>query len=158
MDATREARTYTPAPGRLPLPARGESPAVGLRSARVLLACADPTLSDTLETVLRGHGEEVAPAGVVVRRVHDGIACLQALEMAKPDLLVLHSALDRMSGAEVLSAWRAAHPDERLPVLVLSSLYLSDLSPDLRREECIALPCDNLDLVERAARLLLEVA
>ena len=76
--------------------------------------------------------------------------------MARPDLLVLHSALDRMTGAEVLATWRAAHPGERLPVLVLSSLYLADLGPELRSEECIALPCDNLDLVERAARLLLE--
>lgn len=129
-----------------------------MRQVRVLLACADPSLSDTLERVLRGHGEDVAPTGVSVRRVHDGIACLQALEMGKPDLLVLHAALDRMTGAEVLQAWRAAHPGERLPVLVLSSLYLSDLSPELRREESIALPCDNLDLVERAARLLLETS
>jgi DNA-binding response OmpR family regulator len=124
----------------------------------VLLACGDPSLSETLERVLRGHGEDVAPAGVAVRRVHDGVACLQALEMGTPDLLVLHSALDRMSGAEVLQAWRSAHPGERLPVLVLSSLYLSDLTPELYREESIALPCDNLDLVERAARLLLETS
>ena len=156
MDVTREARTWIPAPGQLPAPRQQARTATSVRPARVLLACADPPLSETLERVLKGHGEEVAPTGVVVRRVHDGIACLQALEMVKPDLLVLHAALDRMSGAEVLQAWRSAHPGERLPVLVLSSLYLSDLTPELRCEESIALPCDNLDLVERAARLLLE--
>lgn len=158
MDVTREATTWTPATSGLTAPSRQARPAPALRQARVLLACADPSLSETLERVLRGHGEDVTPAGVQVRRVHDGIACLQALEMGKPDLLVLHAALDRMTGAEVLRTWRATHPGERLPVLVLSSLYLSDLGPELRCEETIALPCDNLDLVERAARLLLETS
>lgn len=143
------------------VPARQASPSPlprthsALRPARVLLACGEPSLGETLERILRGHGEEVAPAGVSVRRVHDGLACLQALELERPDLLVLHASLDGMSGSEVVEAWRAAHPGERLPVLVLSSLWLADLTPALRTEESIALPCDNLELVERAARLLL---
>jgi DNA-binding response OmpR family regulator len=122
----------------------------------VLLACTEPALATALEAVLRGHAEAVAPAGVVVRRAHDGQACLQALELERPDLLVVHASLDRVSCAEVLRTWREAHPGERLPVLVLSSLYLADLTPELREEATLALPCDNLDLVERAARLLLE--
>ena len=44
-----------------------------------------------------------------MRRVHDGLACLQALELERPDLLVLHASLDRMSGTEVLEAWLSPH-------------------------------------------------
>ena len=151
MEISPETPARRPAPG----PPERLRPAVAARPARVLLACGEPSLAQTLEQVLRGHGEEVAPAGVQVRRVLDGLACLQALELERPDLLVLHASLDRMTGAEVLEAWRAGHPGDRLPVLVLSSLWLADLTPELRSENTLALPCDNLELVERAARLLL---
>lgn len=138
-----------PASGR-----RGPAPAPRLHACRVVVACPDPLLGDAIDRVLRHHADELAPEGMEIRRVHDGLTCLQDIQLTRPSLLVLHSRLDRMSVEEILQAWEAAHPGDGLPVIVLSSGFGADVPAGMPGAVVLRLPFDNAELVSVAARAL----
>ena len=133
---------------------RGPSPAPRLQACRIVVACPDPLLGDTVDRVLRHHADVLAPQGVEIRRVHDGLTCLQDIQLTRPSLLVLHARLDRMSVEEILQAWDAAHPGDGLPVIVLSSAFGGDVPPGMPGAVVLKLPFDKAELVAVAARAL----
>jgi DNA-binding response OmpR family regulator len=147
--ASVAAKGLAPSSGR-----RGAAPAPRLHARRVVVACPDPHLGDSLERVLRHHADELAPEGIEVRRVHDGLTCLQDIQLTRPSLLVLHARLERMAVEEILQAWDAAHPGDNLPVIVLSSAFGSDVPPGMPGAVVLRLPFDNAELVAVAARAL----
>lgn len=120
----------------------------------VLVACCEPMLGEAVERILRQHADEIAPAGLDVRRVHDGRACLQQAGLARPDALVLSSHLDGLSPAEVLRALEVAHPGERIPSVVLSAGHGRDVPADLAATAVVQLPFDNQDLAAVVGRAL----
>jgi hypothetical protein len=151
----------TPATTRSPAPeavtstgSKGAVPAPRLHGCRIVVACPEPHLADMLERVLRHHAEELAPEGLEVRRVHDGLTCLQEIQLTRPSLLVLHSRLDRMSVEEILQAWDASHPGDSLPVIVLSSGFGHDVPAGMPGAVVMKLPLDNAELVAVASRAL----
>jgi CheY-like chemotaxis protein len=153
-DVARPAVTPSHREGPVPAPARAARLAAVLRPRLIVLACSDPQLGDALERVIRHHGAELAPTGVEVRRALDGVATLQQMELQRPDLLLVHARLDRMAPDEVVAAWERAHPDERVPLLVLSTAYGSDVPRALGAQPVVGIPCDNAQLVESVARAL----
>jgi CheY-like chemotaxis protein len=113
------------------------------------VACSEPHVGELVEKVLRHRmGDD---AVLEIRRVADGVGCLQDIEMRRPDAVVLHGSLDGMSPAEILDAWRRSHPDERLPAIVLSASYGRDVPAGLACR-VVNLPFDNAalaDVIER---------
>ncbi len=138
------------APARIPEAAPGVRP----HPRRVMLACAEPVLGDTIERVLRHHVEDLAPEGLEIRRVHDGVTCLQDIQLIRPSLLILHSRLDRMAPDEILRAWDAAHPGDDLPAIVLSSGFGRDLPAGMPGAVVVQLPFANSEFIAVVARAL----
>lgn len=143
----------TPAPA---LPARADRPEPSARPAtrRVVVACGEAQLCELVERVLRHRAEDFASEGLEVRRVADGLTCLQEIELSRPDLVVLHARLDRMSPMEILEAWDRSHPGDRLPAIVLSSAFGSDLPRGAPGVAVVNLPFDNEHLVAVVTRAL----
>ena len=148
----------TPSPVR-PRPLfQGESveseaaPQVRPSSRRVLIACAEPQLSELVERVLRHRADDLSSDGLEVRRVADGLTCLQAIELDRPDLIILHARLDRMSPVEILEAWDRSHPGDRLPAILLSAAFGSDVPRGFAGAAVVNLPFDNGHLVDVVAR------
>lgn len=141
---------------RLPSADLASESAPNLRptSRRVLVACAEPQLSELVERVLRHRSEDLSADGLEVRRVVDGLTCLQAIEMDRPDLLILHARLDRMSPVEILEAWDRSHPGDRLPAILLSAAFGSDVPRGFAGAAVVNLPFDNSHLVDVVARAL----
>lgn len=137
-----------------PVSRHGAAPAPRVHPCRVVLACPDPQLGDSLERVLRHHADDLAPQGLEIRRVHDGMTCLQDIQLTRPALVVLHSRLDRMSVEEILQAWEATNPGDGLPVIVLSSGFGSDVPSGMPGAVVLRLPVDNSELVAVTARAL----
>jgi CheY-like chemotaxis protein len=85
--------------------------------AKVLLA-ADPTLTRTrgpLRPCLEGAGHEVSEVG-------DGLAVLDALRTAAPEVLVLDTALPSLDGFQVLQRLRRDGDAGRIPIVILSGV------------------------------------
>ena len=129
-------------------------PAAHLQPRRIVVACPDPCLSEMVESILRHHEEQLAPMGLEVRRVADGLTCLQDVELTRPDLLVLHSRLERLAPAEILQAWDSAHPGDPLPVLILSPSYGKDVPRGMAGAVVVTLPFVNAELVALVERAL----
>jgi DNA-binding response OmpR family regulator len=123
-----------------------------------VLACPDAGLGDAIERILHHHAAELAPEGLEIRRVADGLTCLQDIQLMPPSLLILHAGLERMGVAEILQAWDAAHPDENLPVIVLSAVFGSDVPRGMPGAVVVNLPFHNAELVALVARALDENA
>lgn len=144
-------------PAGVPAPAasrKSAAPAPRLHGRRVVIACGDPHLAEAVERVLKHHADELAPEGLEIRRVHDGLTCLQDIQLTRPSLLVLHARLDRMAADEILQAWDAAHPGDSLPAIVLSAQFGSDVPAGMPGAVVVRLPFDNSELVAIAARAL----
>lgn len=133
-------------------PAPRAVPAIAPR--RVLIACSEPATAEVLERLVRHHGPDLWPAGVDVRTAADGVRCLQLAELWRPDVLLVQPRLDRMAGAEVLDAWRRAHPGERLPAVALSSVFGADVPSRESFDGVLPVPWEGPELVETLARAL----
>ena len=130
------------------------APSVRPATRRVVVACGEAQLCELVERVLRHRAEDFASEGLEVRRVADGLTCLQEIELSRPDLVVLHSQLDKMSPLEILEAWDRSHPGDRLPAIVLSSAFGSDLPRGVPGVAVVNLPFDNAHLVAVVTRAL----
>ena len=149
VSPSSSAKAPAPTPQR-----RDPTAAPRLHACRVVVACPDPLLADTIDRVLRHHADDLAPEGLEIRRVHDGLTCLQDIQLTRPSLLVLHARLDRMTVEEILQAWDASHPGDNLPVIVLSSAFGSDVPAGMPGAVVLRLPFDNAELVAVAGRAL----
>lgn len=122
------------------------------------MACPEPLLAETVERVLRHHAPDLAPEGLEVRRVLDGLTCLQDIQLTPPDLLILHARLEDMSAVDILQAWDSTHPGTSLPVIVLSSHFGSDVPRGMPGAVVVNLPFDNAELMGIVSRALSEGA
>jgi DNA-binding response OmpR family regulator len=145
--------------GNLPTPrgSRGDAaPAPRLHARRIVVACPEPMQAETVERVLRHHAQDLAPEGIEVRRVLDGLTCLQDIQLTPPDLLILHARLEDMSAVEILQSWDVAHPGTSLPVIVLSANFGSDVPRGMPGAVVVNLPFDTTELMGIVARALSE--
>jgi DNA-binding response OmpR family regulator len=85
----------------------------------VLVADDDPLLRQLLELRLRVAGYEVIA-------VRDGVAALEALQLARPFALVLDAMMPRLGGFELLRHVRAKESAERVRVIMLTALRHED--------------------------------
>ena len=68
------------------------------------------------------YARELTKAGFDVKIERDGIAGAKALEEGTFDLLLLDIMLPGMHGLELLRQWKVKHPDNQMPVLLLTNL------------------------------------
>jgi CheY-like chemotaxis protein len=90
--------------------------------ARILLVDDDPILLKVYQSKLTSEGFDI-------EAVSDGPGALKAIAgKTPPDLLLLDLMLPGMSGVEVIRSVRARQHARRLPIIVLSNLYLEEES------------------------------
>lgn len=95
--------------------------AYGMTMTRILIVDDDPILQRVYHSKLTGEGFAVETVG-------DGPAALASIVANPPDAVVLDLMLPGLGGVEVLKAVRSRERGRRLPVLVLSNLYLEEES------------------------------
>lgn len=88
---------------------------------RILLVDDDPL-------VRRLYQEGLSQQGAQVDTAADGVAAIQALRAAKPDVVVLDLMMPRFTGVDVLKFIRAQADMAALPVVVLSNSYMNELA------------------------------
>ncbi|HEX4928551.1 MAG TPA: response regulator [Burkholderiales bacterium] len=117
------------------------------RKLRVLVADDNPTNREVVGKILERGGHAVT-------LVSDGEEALDALEQARPDIVLLDRNMPRLGGLETLQAIRLLKPSgEHLPVVMFSA----DVTPEAKREALEA-GCDAfLAKPIEALRLLEEV-
>lgn len=81
--------------------------------ARILVVDDDPAIRQLLTDVLELEDYDVTTAA-------DGLAAVRAVELAKPDFVVLDVMMPGLDGYGVLTALRA-QPGEPVPVLILTA-------------------------------------
>lgn len=87
---------------------------------KILFIEDDPILGPVYEAQLKMAGFEVS-------RVTDGEAGLNALQMSRPDLIVLDLVLPRISGLELLQIIRTNNSTNRIPVVVFSNCFQEEV-------------------------------
>jgi len=88
---------------------------------RILIVDDDPIL-------LKVYQSKLGSEGFAVEAVADGAAALMAIASKPPDLVLLDLMLPGFSGVEVIRTVRAHEHGRRLPIVVLSNLYLEEES------------------------------
>ena len=110
-------------------------------SKRVLVVDDDEDMQALLQTVLEGQDYEVVAA-------EDGIAALQELEKAAPDLIVLDLMMPRMDGYAFTEELRQRGLQSTIPVIVLSADVNAKQNADqLGADSYISKPFDVRDLL-----------
>ena len=113
---------------------------------QLLLVDDDPCTLKLYKDRLSHMGDQVATAP-------DGLAAVQALRSARPDLVVLDLMMPRLSGADVLKFIRAEPRLKSLPVIVLSNSYMQEVA-----SEAAALGVDKALLKIRCSPQILSEA
>ncbi|MBT8486013.1 MAG: response regulator [Phycisphaerales bacterium] len=90
-----------------------------MRGAEVLVVEDDPLSRDVLERLLSSRGFDVTC-------VADGRACLERIEHALPDIVLLDVSMPGMSGLDVLKYVRQTHSHDQLPVILVTALIDSE--------------------------------
>jgi CheY-like chemotaxis protein len=88
---------------------------------RILIVDDDPIL-------LKVYQSKLTAEHFTVEAVSDGAAALMAIASKAPDLVLLDLMLPGFSGVEVIRSVRARERGRRLPIVVLSNLYLEEES------------------------------
>lgn len=83
-------------------------------------------LIDDDHILLRIYQTKLTKEGYSVSAVGDGTAALNELQQTSPDLILLDLMLPDMNGVDVIRAVRATERERRLPIIVLSNVYLSE--------------------------------
>jgi CheY-like chemotaxis protein len=89
----------------------------------ILLVDDDPRILELYQDGLSQQGDHVQTAA-------DGVAAIQALRAAKPDVVVLDLMMPRFTGVDVLKFIRSEPSLKTLPVLVLSNSYMNQLAAE----------------------------
>jgi CheY-like chemotaxis protein len=108
--------------------------------ARVLIADDDRNLLALVKAIVETQGIECYTAT-------DGVAALEGIRRAKPDIVVLGGNLPEMTGYEVLEKLR----EEGLAVKVL--LLTTEENPGMSANDYLVKPFNPIDLVVRLKRL-----
>jgi CheY-like chemotaxis protein len=91
------------------------------KAKRILLVDDDPLL-------LRLYREGLSQRGDQVDVAIDGVAAVNALRAAKPDVVVLDLVMPRFTGVDVLKFIRSQPDLAKIPVIVLSTSYMNELA------------------------------
>lgn len=118
---------------------------------RVLLVDDDPV-------VLRVYHDGLSSLGLEVETAQDGLAALQSLQRAKPDLMVLDLVMPKLSGVDVLKFVRGNSRLADLPVIVLSNSYAEEVAREAAavgaQKGLLKITCDPLLLAGVIGELL----
>lgn len=68
-------------------------------------------------------GQALEQAGYDCRQVHDGIAALEAVGKAAPDLILIDLLLPRKDGQSVISTLNAAEATRGIPIIAMSGIF-----------------------------------
>jgi DNA-binding response OmpR family regulator len=98
----------------------------GLASPRVLVVDDAPSLRDLLKTML-------SDAGYTVATAEDGLAALDRIAEAPPDLLILDLMMPRLDGFAVLE-WVRAHTNPQIRELPVVLVSAKDLTAEERAQ------------------------
>ncbi len=71
----------------------------------------------------RSLGQGLERAGYTVRQVHDGIAALEAVGKAAPDLILIDLLLPRKDGQTVISTLAASEATRSIPIIAMSGVF-----------------------------------
>ncbi len=71
----------------------------------------------------RSLGQALERAGYGCRQVHDGIAALEAVGKAAPDLILIDLLLPRKDGQSVISTLNAAEATRGIPIIAMSGVF-----------------------------------
>jgi len=71
----------------------------------------------------RSLGQALERAGYGCRQVHDGIAALEAVGKAAPDLILIDLLLPRKDGQSVISTLNAADATRGIPIIAMSGVF-----------------------------------
>jgi len=118
---------------------------------RVLVVDDEPEVRQLLQEFLSGRGYEVLVAG-------DGMAALDALDVQRPDLVLLDVAMPEMDGVEALK--RIVMIDPPVPVIMVTAnadISLTSKLLAMGAVDYIPKPFD-LDYLEQAVSLQLAAA
>jgi CheY-like chemotaxis protein len=88
---------------------------------KVLLVDDDPLILKIYQEGLARHGFQVDTAA-------DGLAAVQTLRADRPDVVILDLMMPKLSGVDVLKFIRSRADLAKLPVVVVSNVYLSELA------------------------------
>jgi diguanylate cyclase (GGDEF)-like protein len=116
----------------------------------VLLADSEPTQRDATAVALRAAGYRVVLAG-------DGRDVLERMLRDPPEILVLDSALPRLSGLEVCRQIKESHPDRFVPVILVSARGGVEAKVEGLRvgaDDCLTKPYDPIELLARVEAML----
>ncbi len=64
----------------------------------------------------------LTPAGFNVKEAYDGVECLEKVEEAKPDAIVLDVMMPRMDGYETVRRLKAEAENRNIPVVIVTAL------------------------------------
>jgi DNA-binding response OmpR family regulator len=111
--------------------------------ADILVIDDSPTVSITLEWMLRDHGHRVFTA-------RDGLTALNALYAHRPDLILLDIRMPHIDGIELCLMIRSSASYARLPIVMLSGLsHVRDIQRalDAGANEYLVKPVDDKTLI-----------
>lgn len=117
----------------------------------ILVVDDEPTLRDLYKAMLGRQGYRVAVAG-------NGSQALMALEVVRPDLIVLDMAMPEMDGLAFLRVIRDSVEWKHVPVILLTAFATTEQQAGLAglgvTEQLTKASFSVRDLRERVARLL----
>src|ERR1043166_5985953 len=88
---------------------------------KVLLVDDDPL-------VLKIYRDSLTRQGLHIETAPDGLAAVQALRQARPDMVVLDLMMPKFSGVDVLKFIRSQKNLDGLPVILLSNSYMDEMA------------------------------
>lgn len=92
-----------------------------LKDKSVLVVEDDPAARELFSLALKRSGYRVTT-------VEDGLAALRLIELDGPDVVVLHMALPRLGGRDVLRELRADPATRSIAIIVVTGTDVSDLN------------------------------
>lgn len=116
------------------------------QTQRVLIVEHDTSVRTELEQLLQSHYS--------VQAVPDGLAALDAIERALPDLVLTNSELPRLDGAGLIRALRLRPETQKLPILMLSGQLRNGAHIDgqnVEADDYLAIPYSANELLARVA-------
>ena len=128
------------------------APYYNLSDSRILLVDDNSINLNVLEDILRKAGH------CAIDSCTDPFAVRGLYSQHRHDIVLLDIHMPGLSGIEVMAQMQEDHPDEYLPVLVLTA----DTAPDMRRQalnsgarDFIAKPFDKAEVLLRVSNILL---
>jgi DNA-binding response OmpR family regulator/tetratricopeptide (TPR) repeat protein len=106
----------------------------------------------------RSLGQVLEQAGYQCRQVHDGIAALEAVGKAAPDLILIDLLLPKKDGQSVIATLAAAEATRSIPIIAMSGVFRgADPAKSVINAGAKAFlekPFETAELLDRVSRLI----